>query len=157
MHADRPSITLSKRLAYAFAGLVVGDLLLLLYLLQSALWTRSFLRAEHIGAPAEMIPLALQVFFIYAVSSVVGWLIIGVPTVLLLPARVVTRWSWYVKLLLGAVLGPLALFVILFLLGRGHVDFSGTFRSTGALWVYSIVVSTVSFLVYAFLLAKQTS
>jgi hypothetical protein len=56
--------------------------------------------------------------------------------------------------LVGAALGPLALFAILALLGRGHFN-SHTFTGTNAQWAYSILVSTISFVVYVILLDKE--
>ncbi len=90
-----------------------------------------------------------------AVFSFVGWMLIGLPVVLLFPARSIARLSWPLRLMLGAALGPLALLVIFVLLGRGHMDARAGFRGTGFLWCYSIVVSTVSFLVYAALLNRE--
>ena len=51
-------------------------------------------------------------------------------------------------LLVGAVLGPLALLIIFVLLAHGHLEFPGTFKGTGSLWAFSILVSTVSFGLY---------
>ena len=54
-----------------------------------------------------------------------------------------------------ALLGPPALFVILLVLGGGSVHLSSSFRETGPLFAFSILVSTVSFGVYVALLRKQ--
>jgi hypothetical protein len=107
------------------------------------------------GEPSRAVALNLEFFAIYAVFSFVGWVIIGLPVVLFFPARSITRLSWPLRLMLGAALGPLALLVIFVLLGRGHMDAQAGLRGTGFLWCYSIVVSTVSFLVYAALLNRQ--
>jgi drug/metabolite transporter (DMT)-like permease len=71
------------------------------------------------------------------------------------PARSITRLSWPLRMLVGAALGPLALLVIFVLLRHGHLEISGTFRGSGWLWAYSILVSTVSFVLYVFLLRKE--
>ena len=122
-----------KRLAYAFVGLLVGDAMLFLYLLLNA----------------------LQGLTLYAIFSLIGWLFVGVPVVLFLPARSVTRWSWPFSIAVGAFLGPPALLVVLVLLGRGHIHFPASFVGTGPMFAFSIFVSTVSFGVYVALLRKQ--
>ncbi len=144
-----------KRLAYGFVGLLAGNAILLLFLLQNALRARAGLLAAHMGAPASMIPVALEQFVLYAIASLAGWLLIGLPTVLLCPARTITGLSWPLKLLAGAVLGPFALLAVFLLLGRGHVTFPASFNGTGILWAYSVLVSTVAFVVYAALLRRE--
>ena len=145
-----------RRLTYAFVGLLGGDVALLLFLLQNAFRVRADLLALHMGEPAGQIPEALEMFVFYAPFSLVGWLLVGLPIAVFFPTRFITRLSWPLRLLAGAVLGPLALLVILVLLGHGHIEFPGTFRGTGSLWAYSILVSTVSFVLYAALLKGKS-
>ena len=149
--ADRPM----KRLAYAFVGLLAGDAVLLLFLLQNAVRLRADLLALHMGEPAEQIPQMLQLFVIYAFFSIVGWLLVGLPTALLFPARSIVRLPWPVRPLVGAALGPLALFLILVLLARSHLDFPRTFVGTRWLWACSILISTIAFVLYVALLSKE--
>ena len=108
----------------------------------------------HMGEPARQIPIALQLFVLYAGFSFVGWLLVGFPIALLLPARSITSLWWPLRVLVGAALGPLALLVIFVLLGHGHIS-STSFTNTSVLWAYSILVSTVSFVLYIALLHKQ--
>jgi hypothetical protein len=144
-----------QRLAFAFGGLLVGDGLLLLCLLAKAL-RRATLSAAHFGEPTGIISVTFQTFDIYAIFSFVGWLVVGLPIALFFPARFITRLSWPLRVLVGAALGPIALFAILVLFGHGRISFPSTFfiRGTEA-WPSSILVSTVSFVVYATLLQKQ--
>src|SRR5258708_4047207 len=102
------AVNLVKRTAYAFVGLLAGDLVLLLFLLQNALRIRADLLALHMGEPARQIPVALQLFVLYASLSFVGWLLVGLPIALLLPARSITSLWWPLRVLVGAALGPLA-------------------------------------------------
>lgn len=51
-----------KRLAYALIGLVAGNAMLLLYLVQNALRVRSTLLAARMGEPAQALPNAVQYF-----------------------------------------------------------------------------------------------
>jgi hypothetical protein len=146
-----------KRVAYSFIGLLGGEAALLLYLLLNAFRLRAYLLAMHMGEPARQIPLALEIFVVYATFSFAGWLLVGVPTALFFRAHSITRLPWTLRVVVGAALGPLALFVIFVLLSHGHLELRSTFRSTGMLWVYSILVSSVSFVLYVALLGKKSS
>jgi hypothetical protein len=148
----------TRRVAYAFVGVLGGNAALLLFLLQNAIRLRSSLLAMHMGEPALQIPHALEMFAFYAPFSFVGWLFVGVPIALLFPARSIKRLWWPVRVLVGAALGPLALFLVFVLLSHGHIDFSdhGTFTRSSLLWAFSILVSTVSFVLYAALLREES-
>ena len=146
-----------RRLAYAFAGLLAGDMILLLYLLQNALRARAALLAIHMGEPERQIPAALDRFVLYAVFSFVGWLSVGATTALLFPAASLTRLSWPLTLAVGAALGPPAMLVILLLLGHGRIYFPTSHPETATLFAYSMLVSTVSFGVYVGLLRQQNA
>jgi hypothetical protein len=145
--------SLKQRLSYACVGLIAGDALLFLYLLLSALQARATLLAAHMGAPHTQVTVAFQLFCLYAIFSVLGWLVVGVPVALFFPVHAVERWSWPLLIAVGAFLGPLALLVILVVLGRGH--FPSSFVGTSPLFAFSILVSTVSFVVYVALLRRQ--
>ena len=82
----------TQRVAYGFVSLVVGDAALLLYMLLNAVRVRTALLAAHVGQPYGQIPVAIQVFAMYAAFSLIGWLSVGVPVVLLLPVSSIIRW-----------------------------------------------------------------
>jgi hypothetical protein len=145
-----------KRLAYAFVGLLAGDAMLLLYLLQNALRVRASLIAVHMGEPEHQIPFALDFFVVCAMFSFVGWLFVGLPTALFFSARFMTRLPWALALVVGAILGPAALLVIFLLHDHGHIYLSSSFAQTVTPYAYSILVSAVSFGVYVALLRRQT-
>jgi hypothetical protein len=145
-----------KRVAYAFVGLLAGEAVLLLYLLQNALRERASLIAVHMGEPSRQIPFALDFFVICAMFSLVGWLIVGLPTALFLSARSMTRLSWPLALVVGGIIGPVALFAIFLLHDHGHIYLSSSFAETATPYAYSILVSAVSFGVYVALLRRQT-
>jgi hypothetical protein len=145
----------NQRLTYAFVGLLAGDIALVLYLVLNAFVARATLLAAHVGEPERQVSVALQLGTIYVVCSLVGFLVVGVPVALLLSARSVARWSWLVTIVVGALLGPPALLVILVVLGGGSARLSSSFRETGLLFAFSMLVSTVSFGVYVALLRKH--
>jgi len=130
MGASVDEVSPRRRLAYAFMGLLAGDALLLLYLVQNALRVRSTLLAAQVGEPAQALPNAVQHFLFFATFSFAGWLIVGIPTVLLFSGRSIARLSWPLALVLGATLGPLALLAILLMLGHGHIYVSSSFAET---------------------------
>lgn len=145
----------AKRLAYAFLGLLAGDAMLLLYLLQNALRVRASLVAAHMGEPAPQIPIALDFFVVCAMFSFLGWLFVGLPTALFFPARFITRLPWPLALVVGAVLGPTALVTIFLLHDHGHIYLSSSLAASVTPYAYSIVVSAVSVLVYRVLLRRE--
>ncbi len=151
-----PALNPARRLAYSLIGLLGGDTALLLFLLQNAFRLRRDLQALHMGEPARQIPLAFEMFLFYALFSFLGWLLVGVPIAVFFPARSITRLPWPFRLLAGVALGPLALFLIFVLLAHGHPEVPGTFRSTSWLWAHSILVSTVSFVLYVALLKGKS-
>lgn len=81
-------------------------------------------------------------------------MLVGVPATLLFPARSITRLSWPRALIVGASSGPITLLVIFALLGRSHIYFRNLAEIT-TLFAYTILVSTVSFMVYLALLRKE--
>jgi hypothetical protein len=136
-----------KRLVHAFVGLVVGYAILLLFLLQMGIRTRGWALAQHVGEPAA----ELDAYPLYAFISFVGWLLVALPVAILFPARSFIRLPWPFRVLLGAALGPLALFVMFVVLAHGHIHFP-VFRAAGTMCLYSILVSTPAFVVYVALL-----
>ena len=61
---------------------------------------------------------------------------------------------WPQALIVGSMLGPIALLVIFALLGRSHIYFRN-FAEISTLFGYAILVSTISFMVYLALLRKH--
>lgn len=124
-----------QRLLFAFIGLLAGVAALLLFMLQTVQW---------------------DMFVLYALFSSVGWALVGLPVILLFPACLLSRLTWPVCLLIGATLGPLALLLILAVLYglQGRLSTFSLAR-TETLWPLSILVSTVSFVVYAALLRRR--
>lgn len=146
---DLAQINIAKRLGYTFIGLLAGDVILLFFLLQHSI--HATLLA---GESPRLIGDALQVFFVYAAFSLLGWLLIGLPTALIFPARRLVRLSWPFAPIVGACLGPIALAVTLVLFGHSHVYFDNL-SETGTLFAYSSLVSSIAFVVYLALLHQE--
>jgi hypothetical protein len=105
------------------------------------------------GEPARAIPEVFEVFAFYGISSFVGWVLIGIPTALAIPGGTIARLAWPLWLLMGALLGPIALLLIIVLLSHGQLSRS-SFAHTEFFWLFSILVAAVSFLVYGLLLRR---
>ena len=99
---------------------------------------------------------------LYARLSFVGWLFVGLPIALLLPAHIIRRLPLPLRPLVGGALGPLALFLVFLLvsdssraaLAHGHI-IPGMFTGTASLWPLSVLVSTASFVLYIALLSQE--
>ena len=142
-------ISPAKRLLYALVGLLAGDLILLFFLLQHALHATILA-----GEPPSTIPDTVQTFILYAIFSFVGWVLVGLPATLLFPARSITRLSWPRGLIVGTTVGPIALLVMFALLSRSHIYFRNL-AEISTLFAYTILVSTVCFMVNLALLRKE--
>ena len=96
-------------------------------------------------------------FRMFGIFSVAGWVLVGVPIALVLRRRLLSRLAWPLQMAIGIALGPLALLLIfigLFAM-QGRVG-AFSLAHTETLWPISILVSTVSFLVYAALLRRRS-
>ena len=128
---------------YSFLGLLAGDAVLLILSLLNALRTSLLLHGQF----KDQCFSALGFFIPIAIVSIVGWLVIGVPAVLILSPRRILQSSLWNLLVVGGLLGPVALFVIFLLLSRG-LPTSETFTNTGFLWACASLISTVAFAVH---------
>jgi hypothetical protein len=154
--AENTGVGPFRRLLLAFVGLLAGNAALLLFDIQNAVRVRAALLTAHIGAPAAVFPQMWELYFLYAIFSLAGWTLVGLPIALAFPARLLTRLIWPIRLLIGAALGPLALLLIFVLLAGRLGQFSTlSLAQTESLWPFSILVSTVSFVVYAALLRRR--
>jgi hypothetical protein len=144
-----------KQIGYALVSLLASNIVLLILLLLNAMRIRSSLLAAHMGQPGQQISLTLQLSAIYGFFSFLGWLMMGLPIALFVPADSVLRLPVLVRLIIGMVIGPFALFAIFVILSHGQIHAPGTFRNTGFLWVLSVLMSAVTFLLYGVLLGKD--
>jgi hypothetical protein len=131
--------------------LLAGDaallILTLLNALQISLLLHGQLKAQFLTAMGFFIPIAIV--------SVVGWMMIGIPIVLILPPARILQASWWLLIPAGALLGPLALFVIFLFLSRG-MPTAETFTHTGFFWACASLISTVAFGVHCMLMRRCT-
>jgi hypothetical protein len=140
-----------KRVAYAFVGLLSGDVMLLLFRL--ALRAHASLVTVHMG---DLSTFAVD-FFLFCAVSFVGWFVLVLPIALFLPARSITRLSWPLALVIGDVLGPVGVMLTVHVGTTGFISGMALAAISGVWpYAYSILISSVSSGVYVALLPKQT-
>jgi hypothetical protein len=131
------------RVAYFFVGLCAANVTVLITLLAQTLNVRS-----SVGQFQSAIT-----FFV--LFSGWGWLNVGLPFALFVPASFVQARRWPARVLIGLLLGPAALLLI-FIEYCGRCIFSvHAVRSVWPFWPIASAMSTIAFVVYVFLLDKR--
>ena len=145
-----------QRLLFAAIGLAAGNAVMLLLLLYNFWRVRAAYLRAHMGDPNNQLSQAWGIFSLYAIFSVFGWILVGVPFALVFPQRLLSRVTWPFRLLIGAAFGPLALLLIFVVIGaiQGRLS-QFSLAHTESLWPFSVVISTISFLVYTALLRRR--
>ncbi|MGH9630454.1 MAG: hypothetical protein ACRD7E_19250 [Bryobacteraceae bacterium] len=125
--AEAGRVPLGHRLIFACIGLLAGEVVMTVLV-----------------RPREML-------LYYVIAAAIGWAFIGLPIVLPVPSRVVSRLPWLLVLIFGAVLGPLALLVIFITSAVLQDQSLDTFSlaHTESLWPTASFVSVVSVAVYS--------
>jgi hypothetical protein len=138
------------RVGYSFLGLLAGDAALLFLVL-----FKSFCASlqQHGKLMALLLKSTLEWFGVVAIVSIAGWIMIGVPAVLILSPGRTLKTSRLLLVLVGALLGPLALLFVFLLLSRGKLS-SATFTQTTFLWACASVISTIAFGVHCTLVRR---
>ena len=84
-----------------------------------------------------------------------GWLMTAFPIALFAPTRLTQRCGWPLRVAIGMLLGPLALFLIFLQLAGSRAFSLRTFTTTGPAWGLAAFMSAITFAVYAWLLDVQ--
>lgn len=139
------------RVGYSFLGLLAGDAALLVLVVFNALRTSLLQHGRLMGLLLQM---SLEWFSLVAIVSIAGWMMVGVPAVLILSANRIVKTARWQLLLAGALLGPLALMIVFLLLSRGKVS-SEIFTNTGLFWICASIISTIAFGVHCALVRRS--
>lgn len=145
-----------RKIGYSFLGLLAGNAaslsaFLIIATLQPFLpdkFTHYFFRFD--------LPRALGMSVFAAIVSLMGWTVVGLPVVLLLPARVAGRLRWFAAPI-GAALGAFTLFLIFLALDRGRLDWA-SYTQTQTLQTFvppAVLISGVAFTVYCALIRGE--
>lgn len=139
-----------RKIGYSFLGLLAGDAALLV----SLMWMLGAWDTSHL----ELIVFYLLLF------TFPGWIVVGIPAVLLMDVQLLRRLRWVLVILIGSALGALAWFLLwfssfLFSGPHHHLNLAGHWGWSWAEWLgilLAMLVSTVAFAVYC-ALARRTS
>jgi hypothetical protein len=141
-----------RRIGYSFVGLLAGNLVLLV------VWLGFFVRGR-MALPPNRGPLLgsdllnmLSIMAIYAIFSIFGWVLIGIPAVLMLSSRRITALPWTALVPCGAALGPVSL-ALIFLFGS-HFS-PRVFTEGGMFFLFAGVVSGVDFWLHCLLIRRR--
>jgi hypothetical protein len=116
-----------RKIGYSFVGLLAGNLvsLILLLLVALVLHTNSF---EHIRKVWSLgIGQAFVWSWLVLIFSMIAWLVVGLPLVLLLRAEVIAGFHWMFAVLIGAIVGAFAMLLIFFAMNGGHLSIKSLF------------------------------
>jgi hypothetical protein len=136
----------ARKIGYSFLGLLAGNAAMLVLMLGSMLYPGRWM-SLHIAGSNRMLFDTLGMFVVYATFSMLGWVILGLPFVLLLRSEFVSRLLWIFIPSIGAILGPMSLLPIFILLSDGKLT-ADSFRNSGVILILSALVSTIAFTVY---------
>ena len=148
----------ARRIFYAFLGLLAGNAAIVAWYLITSLWALARFHSFPSEHPVSHILIGYAgLIVIYGSFSLIGWLVVGLPAVLLLPVRILNRLPWLAILLIAAAIGVAAFFPIYLLLNGGHLTSdSFSFRRSGMYWFLALLASMAGFPTYCWLIRRRT-
>jgi hypothetical protein len=160
MSGVREELGFGDKVGFSLLGLLAGNaanlLILLLIASLQLLDTFAYLRQTFSLGVGE----ALSSSFGIGLFSMAGWVVVGLPLVLLLRAEIAADFYWIVSVLVGAVLGFLSMFFLLLVLNRGRLhimDFRNPEAMRIIVFLFSAagLISGVAFTVYCSLVKRE--
>ena len=151
MSAARGHIGFERKIGYSFVGLFVGNL-------ASAVVLALIVVLPHIGILPQLsklwnpaIPILLLVI---AMVSMLEWVLIGLPVVLILRAQIVADFYWATAAFIGGVLGTLGMLLFCVLLdgSLGTVSNLAALRQIAWMFADAALIAAVTFVVYCSLI-----
>lgn len=150
------------RIGYAFVGLLAGNAAMDAYLFRGVPWAL-FTRSVGVSLRDLVVGMA-GVILLFGVFSLIGWLLVGVPVVLFLPLRFVTRLPWAALLAIAAVVGPAAFLPVFLLLFSSPSAAAYPVAHSSAqhgwlaeYWLFALLASIVGFPTYCWLVRRRLS
>jgi hypothetical protein len=133
----------ARKIGYSFLGLLTGDVALLAYFV----WITRAWEHNHLQS--------LDIFLLYVIFTFPGWVVVGIPAVLLISPQTIRTLRWLSLLIIGAALGAFAQLLIFLLLASRHdVNLAGHGNQLAWYFELSALVSTVAFAVYCALVRR---
>jgi hypothetical protein len=145
----------ARRLGYAFVGLLAGNAAIAAYFLSGYLWALLLNYSSIAGHPARDLLIGFAgMELLYATFSLIGWLVVGLPAVFLVPVRILNRLPWLMIILMAAAIGVAAFFPIDLLLNGGHLS-PDSFRRERLDWLLALLASIVGFPTYCWFVRRH--
>jgi hypothetical protein len=143
MNTAELNLGFERKIGYSFLGLLAGNVVsLVVFLIISALPLLD-LFPEIRKIWNFDIGLALGLSVSILIVSMLGWVVVGLPTVLLLRAEIAADFYWATAAPVGAVLGLFTMLLIYLALGHGRLDMPA-FRDLVATWVTAVFFSSAA-------------
>lgn len=153
MSAAQVKLGFAQKIGYSFVGLMAGNVvsLLVLVLISALPLLHMFPEAKKVWNLdiAQAMGLSLAIWIV----SMLGWVVVGLPVVLLLRTEIVAEFYWITAALLGAVMGLLTMLLFYLAMNQGRLDASA-FRNPEGIRTMAILFSAagliagVAFAVY---------
>jgi len=146
-------IGFERKIGYSFLGLMAGNVVSLMMLVFISALPLLNVLPEVRKIWNLDISQALGLSVAIWIVSMLGWVVIGLPVVLLLSAEIAADFYWITAALIGAVLGLLTILLFYLALNQGRLDTS-TFRNpqamlmTATFFSSAALIAGVAFAVY---------
>ena len=141
----------AKRIGIAFLGLLAASLVPLILEVVNTWRIRYYGLAQGDGGDWIYAWRGFLGYFFYAA---LGWLLLGAPFAAFVPAAFLRHRGWPKRVLLGALFGPVALYLVFQLLYRRMIS-PVAIAKMWPFWLMAAVISTIAFVVYAALLDRD--
>lgn len=147
------NIEWEQKIGYSFVGLMAGNLVSILVLSLLVILPLLGILPEF---SKKWHPTTPILFLVIAMVSMLAWVLIGLPTVLLLRAEIVADFYRAVAAFIGAILGAsgMLLFYVMLDGGLGSVTNPGALWQTGPLFADAALIGAVAFAVYCSLVKR---
>lgn len=142
-----------RKIGYSFLGQLAGNgaMLIVLLLIATLPFLPVFANIRQVWNLHFQV--ALGVFVLSGIVSMLGWTVVGLPPALLLRAGFAARLHWLLASVIGAVLGMLTMVVIFFAFDRGPLNAASLGNTTMlqidvAYFSSAMLIAGVAFAVY---------
>ena len=133
-----------RKIVYSLLGVLAADGALLAYFV----WMNRAWETRYSGV--------LDIFPFYLAFSFLGWILVGIPFVLVISSEVIIELNWLFVVLIGLFLGALAQSLIFLWLGvTGHLNLPVHWGDVLRYEELAMLISAVAFVVYC-ALARRT-
>jgi hypothetical protein len=153
-------IGFERKIGYSFLGLMAGNAVSFTGLLTMSVLARMNAPAGIREFWTEGISGTLGLSLAIWVTSMLGWVLVGLPVVLSIPTRIVGKLSWITSGLIGAALGLCAMLLFFLAVNGGKLDKAlysdpQAMRTNLTLFADAALIAGVAFAVYGVLVKRE--